>query len=77
MPKPPEYENKIITGDCLKVLPKLPDDCADLVFADPPFNIGYDYDGEYHDKRDSDEYISWCSEWIAACKRIMSSRGSL
>ena len=77
MPKPPEYENKIITGDCLKVLPSLPAACADLVFADPPFNIGYDYNGEYHDKRDSEEYISWCSEWIAACKRIMSQRGSL
>lgn len=76
MPKSPEYENKIITGDCLKVLPKLPEGCADLVFADPPFNIGYDYNGEYHDKLDADEYIKWCGEWMKECYRILKSNGS-
>ena len=30
----------------------------DLVFADPPFNIGYEYD-EYHDEQDDDEYVAW------------------
>lgn len=30
-------------GDCLKFLNALPDTCVDLVFADPPFNLGKDY----------------------------------
>ena len=31
--------NKIIQGDCLKVLKTLPDESIDLVFADPPYNL--------------------------------------
>ena len=38
------------TGDCVKLLDRLPEGSVDLVFADPPFNIGYEYD-VYHDRR--------------------------
>ena len=31
--------NKILEGDCIKVLKKLPDESVDLVFADPPYNL--------------------------------------
>jgi site-specific DNA-methyltransferase (adenine-specific) len=31
-------------GDCVEGLKKLPEGCVDLAFADPPFNIGYEYD---------------------------------
>ena len=31
--------NKIIHGDCLEVLKTFPDECIDLVFADPPYNL--------------------------------------
>ena len=36
--------NRIIAGDCIKILSDLDEPIADLIFADPPFNIGYDYD---------------------------------
>ena len=32
-----EYLNKIICGDCLEVMKKLPDKCVDLVLTDPPY----------------------------------------
>jgi site-specific DNA-methyltransferase (adenine-specific) len=35
-----EYLNKIICGDCLEVMKKLPDKCVDLVLTDPPYGIG-------------------------------------
>jgi DNA modification methylase len=41
--------NKIICGDCIKVLGKVKEPFADLIFADPPFNIGYKYHGYYTD----------------------------
>src|SRR5262245_31504990 len=31
--------NWVIEGDCLQVLPALPEKCADLIFADPPYNL--------------------------------------
>jgi len=42
--------NKIVCGDCIQVLSKVKKPFADLVFADPPFNIGYKYD-KYYDKK--------------------------
>ena len=40
---PKDFENKIICGDSLQVLKKLPDNCIDLVFTSPPYNFGLDY----------------------------------
>ena len=38
-------EHKIIHGDVLKGLSELPSESIDLIFADPPYNIGKDFDG--------------------------------
>ena len=55
--------NAIHTKDCLKGLSGLTPGSIDLAFADPPFNIGYDYD-VYDDKRDSNDYMAWSEKWI-------------
>ena len=34
-----DLKNKIINGDSLKELKKIPDETFDLVFADPPYNL--------------------------------------
>ncbi len=34
-----QFINKIINGDCLEVLNKLPDECIDLVVTSPPYNL--------------------------------------
>ena len=42
----PELETelgRLYRADCLDVLPELPEDSVDTVFADPPFNLGKDY----------------------------------
>ena len=58
-------ENSIvILGNCLENLSKIADNSIDLIFADPPYNIGKDF-GNNKDKWNStDEYISWCKLWI-------------
>lgn len=47
----------------------------DLIFADPPFNIGYEYD-LYEDQKTDDEYLSFCESWITQCHRVLKSDGS-
>ena len=42
--------NKVITRDCVRGLKAMEAGKVDLAFADPPFNIGYEYD-KYDDKR--------------------------
>ena len=36
--------NRIYQGSCIDRLGELEEGSVDLVFADPPFNIGYEYD---------------------------------
>jgi len=46
-----------------------------LIFADPPFNIGYKYD-KYHDDKASDKYLAWTRDWIGACVGVLKPHGS-
>ncbi len=67
----------IFHGDCLEVLPLLPANSIDLVFADPPYNIGKQFAG-FDDTWPSDaEYAAWCYKWLAHCIRVLKPTGSL
>jgi DNA modification methylase len=66
---------RIHQGDCLEILSEMNDSSVDLAFADPPFNIGYEYD-EYHDKQDDFEYVAWCSKWMGEVHRILKPNGT-
>jgi site-specific DNA-methyltransferase (adenine-specific) len=71
-------ENELDTirlGDCIAGLNALPAGSVDLAFADPPFNIGYDYD-VYRDALEADQYLAWSRAWIAAVYRALSPRGT-
>ncbi|MFC1634788.1 DNA-methyltransferase [Planctomycetota bacterium] len=67
--------NRIICGDCIEVLSQVGEPFADLIFADPPFNIGYKYD-KYYDKVKKKNYIAWTKEWMTVCKDALKPHGS-
>lgn len=71
-----QYINKIIKGDCLELLKKIPDNSIDMTFADPPFNLKKKYNG-YKDSLEFKEYIKWCDEWIKEMVRITKPTGSI
>ena len=71
--RPPK--NQIVAGDCIEQLEKLPAGCVDLVFADPPFNIGYKYD-VYDDQKTADQYLAWSRRWIEQVQRVLKPTGS-
>ncbi|MCF7957900.1 MAG: site-specific DNA-methyltransferase [Phycisphaerae bacterium] len=75
-----KQENTILHGDCIDVLKEQLDahdgePFADLVFADPPFNIGYAYD-KYDDNMEYDHYVDWTYRWMKACKDVLTENGS-
>jgi site-specific DNA-methyltransferase (adenine-specific) len=70
-----DLQNKIVCGDCIEILGKVKEPFVDLVFADPPFNIGYTYD-KYHDKVEKNNYLAWTRDWMAACKNVLKAHGS-
>lgn len=62
-------------ADCIAAMKKLPAESVDLAFADPPFNIGYDYD-VYDDKKDAQSYLDWSKEWISQVHRVLKPDGT-
>lgn len=67
--------NTIIGGDCIAGMNALPEGSVDLAFADPPFNIGYEYD-VYDDKKEHAHYLEWSRDWISAVYRVLKSDGA-
>ena len=68
--------NIIYNEDCITGLKKLPDNIADLIICDPPYNIGKDF-GNDSDKQDMDTYLNWCNEWIIECFRLLKPKGTM
>ena len=71
---PPRFD-VLRGGDCIAGMKKLDDGVVDLAFADPPFNIGYDYD-VYHDKLKSNNYLAWSRDWTAEVVRVLKPDGT-
>lgn len=82
--------NRIICGDCIEEMKKLPDQCVDLIFADPPYWLrvdgvlhrvnGNQYDGcddEWDQFSSIDDYKNFTREWLFQCKRILKKNGSI
>ena len=79
-----DFKNKIINGDSLEKLKKIPSETFDLVFADPPYNL--QLKGELtrpdrskvsavNDKWDQFEnfkkYDEFTYAWLTECKRVL------
>ncbi|EGT4257183.1 adenine-specific DNA-methyltransferase [Citrobacter amalonaticus] len=66
----------IIHGDALTELKKLPADSVDLIFADPPYNIGKDFDGMV-ESWDEDIFLAWLFNCIEECHRVLKKQGTM
>ena len=84
------YLNQVITGDCLAILPQLPDNSVDLIFADPPYNLQLQKDlfrpnhtkvegvADEWDKFDSmQEYDVFTKSWLRECRRVLKKNGAI
>lgn len=67
--------DRVLNQDCIAGLKQFVDSTVDLAFADPPFNIGYDYD-IYHDKLESENYLAWSRDWTAEVVRVLKPAGT-
>lgn len=66
---------KIHQGDCIAGMQQLTPGSVDLVFADPPFNIGYQYD-VYEDRLAAEDYLQWSREWMQATYQALRPDGT-
>jgi site-specific DNA-methyltransferase (adenine-specific) len=63
-------QSRLIQGDVLEELRKLPDNSVDFAFADPPYNLKKKYNS-YSDDLSITEYFGWCDEWISELARTL------
>lgn len=75
-----KYESettRIYHADCLDGLAEISDGSIDLIFADPPYNIGKKF-SDFKDSWPSDrDYAEWCYVWLEVCIRKLKNTGSL
>lgn len=68
--------NKVHLIDAVEGLKNLDDETAQIIIADPPYNIGKDF-GNNKTQKSRAEYLAWCDKWIAECFRVLKQDGTL
>ncbi len=85
-----DFTDKIIKGDCIEVLERLPEKCAHMIFADPPYNLQLEnelyrpnesrvkaVDDEWDRFSSFSEYDQFTRNWLAACRRVLKDSGTI
>jgi len=83
-------KNRLINGNCLQELKKIPDETFDLIFADPPYNLQLKKElirpdsskvNAVNDKWDQFEnfkkYDDFTKSWLNECKRVLKKNGAI
>jgi len=71
------YQNengKLFQGDSIEWLKSLESESADLIFADPPYNI---QKAEWDKFESQEKYIEWSMQWIKEAARVLTQEGTL
>ena len=82
--------DRIIIGDCLEELAKLPAASVDLIFADPPYNLQLEgdllrpnntrvdgVDDDWDKFSDFAEYDRFSRAWLGECRRVLKRDGAI
>ena len=72
-----DYLNKTINGDLIEVLPLLPDEFADLIIIDPPYNLSKKFNGLNFNAMSDDKYESYLDSWLPEVCKKLKPNGSL
>ena len=82
--------DQVLQGNCLEILPSLPPESVDLIFADPPYNLqlqgelwrpnvtrvdGVDDDWDKFDTFSA--YDDFSRAWLTECRRVLKPAGTL
>jgi adenine-specific DNA-methyltransferase len=72
-----DTQHKIFHSDVIQVLQtEIPNHSIDLIFADPPYNIGKNFNGHKDKWATETAYLNWCYEWLQLCLNKLKPNGS-
>ena len=69
-------QSLVIFNDCIETLNMMQERSVDLIFADPPYNLGKDFGNDSDSWIDRKKYLDWCYAWIDACFRVLKDDGT-
>ena len=72
-----DITDRIIAGDCLKVMGYLPAGTVDLIIADPPYNLDKDYNGRKFSRMSEAEYAKYTDEWMSLAVPLLKDTGTM
>lgn len=85
-----DIKDKLFLGDCIDLLEDFPEECVDVVFADPPYNLQLEKElyrpnetrvngvEETWDKFSSlEEYYDFTKKWLYLCRKVLKNTGTI
>lgn len=72
-----EITDRIIIGDTFETLPLIPEKIADLIIADPPYNLTKSYNGSRFSKRSAEDYEEYTRRWLSLVKPLLRDGGTI
>ena len=72
-----DVADRIIAGDCLKVMGYLPAGTVDLIIADPPYNLDKDYNGRKFSRMSEAEYAEYTDGWMSLAVPLLRETGTM
>lgn len=73
----PGILDKTVHGDCLKVMPRLPDGFVDLLIADPPYNLDKNFNGSKFKKTTDGEYFEYTVSWLEKAALLLKPTATI
>ncbi len=73
----PDVLNKTLNGDVLKMLEFVPDNFADLIIIDPPYNLTKNFNGFKFNSRSDESFDEYLSTWFPQVCKKLKPNGSL
>ena len=85
-----DFLDSVTVGDCVQAMNALPEGCADLIFADPPYNLQLESELRRPDNSKVDavddawdrfrsfaDYDGFTREWLTAARRVLKDTGAV
>ena len=73
----PDVLNKTLNGDVLKMLEFVPDNFADLIIIDPPYNLTKNFNGFKFNSRSDESFDEYLATWFPQVCKKLKPNGSL
>ena len=70
-------DHQVIWGDAISQLALIPNESIDLIFIDPPYNIGKIFATTKDKWNNDEEYLNWCYQWLDLCVAKLKPNGSM